>query len=133
MTLMSMPDNNNGGKMNSILSNEKFQYIVNILVDEALQVLESYKRGSFGGTGIECAILADPRLAMNDYIFSHKGKEIAKNITKKIKNLKAKGNKNSQYLRALGDPGKMFGNKLQYHYKTYRNLCKTKKTQRISS
>lgn len=98
--------------MNSILSNEKFQYIVNILVDEALQVLESYKRGSFGGTGIECAILADPRLAMNDYIFSHKGKDIAKNITKKLKNLKAKGDKNSQYLRALGDPGKMFGIKL---------------------
>lgn len=98
--------------MNSILSNEKFQYIVNILVDEALQVLESYKRGSFGGTGIECAILADPRLAMNDYIFSHKGKDIAKNITKKLKDLKAKGDKNSQYLRALGDPGKMFGIKL---------------------
>ena len=98
--------------MNSILSNEKFQYIVNILVDEALQVLKSYKRGSFGGTGIECAILADPRLAMNDYIFSHKGKDIAKNITKKLKDLKAKGDKNSQYLRALGDPGKMFGIKL---------------------
>lgn len=98
--------------MNSILSNEKFQYIVNILVDEALQVLESYKRGSFGGTGIECAILADPRLAMNDYIFSHKGKDIAKNITKKLKDLKAKGDKNSQYLRALGDPSKMFGIKL---------------------
>lgn len=98
--------------MNSILSNEKFQYIVNILVDEALQVLESYKRGSFGGTGIECAILADPRLAMNDYIFSHKGKDIAKNITKKLKDLKAKGDNNSQYLRALGDPGKMFGIKL---------------------
>lgn len=98
--------------MNSILSNEKFQYIVNILVDEALQVLESYKRGSFGGTGIECAILADPRLAMNNYIFSHKGKDIAKNITKKLKDLKAKGDKNSQYLRALGDPGKMFGIKL---------------------
>lgn len=98
--------------MNSILSNEKFQYIVNILVDEALQVLESYKRGSFGGTGIECAILADPRLAINDYIFSHKGKDIAKNITKKLKDLKAKGDKNSQYLRALGDPGKMFGIKL---------------------
>lgn len=98
--------------MNSILSNEKFQYIVNILVDEALQVLESYKRGSFGGTGIECAILADSRLAMNDYIFSHKGKDIAKNITKKLKDLKAKGDKNSQYLRALGDPGKMFGIKL---------------------
>lgn len=98
--------------MNSILSNEKFQYIVNILVNEALQVLESYKRGSFGGTGIECAILADPRLAMNNYIFSHKGKDIAKNITKKLKDLKAKGDKNSQYLRALGDPGKMFGIKL---------------------
>lgn len=98
--------------MNSILSNKKFQYIVNILVDEALQVLKSYKRGSFGGTGIECAILADPRLAMNDYIFSHKGKDIAKNITKKLKDLKAKGDKNSQYLRALGDPGKMFGIKL---------------------
>lgn len=98
--------------MNSILSNEKFQYIVNILVDEALQVLESCKRGSFGGTGIECAILADPRLAMNDYIFSHKGKDIAKNITKKLKDLKAKGDKNSQYLRSLGDPGKMFGIKL---------------------
>ena len=98
--------------MNSILSNEKFQYIVNILVDEALQILESYKKGSFGGTGIECAILADPRLAMNDYIFSHKGKDIAKNITKKLKYLKAKGDKNSQYLRALGDPGKMFGIKL---------------------
>ena len=96
----------------NILENVKFQYLVNILVDEALQVLESYKKGSFGGTGIECAILADPRLAMNDYIFSHKGKDIAKNITKKLKDLKAKGDKNSQYLRALGDPGKMFGIKL---------------------
>lgn len=112
MTLMSMLDNNNGGKMNNILSNEKFQYLVSILVDEALQVLESYKRGSFGGTGIECAILADPRLAMDDYIFSHKGKDIAKNITKKLKDLKAKGDKDSQYLRALGNPGKMFGIKL---------------------
>lgn len=96
----------------NILENVKFQYLVNILVDEALQVLEFYKRGSFGGTGIECAILADPRLAMNDYIFSHKGKDIAKNITKKLKDLKTKGDKNSQYLRALGDPGKMFGIKL---------------------
>ena len=96
----------------NILENVKFQYLVNILVDEAFQVLESYKKGSFGGTGIECAILADPRLAMNDYIFSHKGKDIAKNITKKLKDLKAKGDKNSQYLRALGDPGKMFGIKL---------------------
>lgn len=96
----------------NILENVKFQYLVNILVDEALQVLESYKKGSFGGTGIECAILADPRLAVDNYIYSHKGKEIAKNITKKLKNLKAKGDKNSQYLRALGDPGKMFGIKL---------------------
>lgn len=97
---------------NSIFNNEKFQYLVNILVDEALQVLESYKNGSFGGTGIECAILADPRLAIDDYVFSHKGKDIAKNITKKLKNLKAKGDKDSQYLRALGDPGNMFGIKL---------------------
>lgn len=96
----------------NILENVKFQYLVNILVDEALQVLESYKKGSFGGTGIECAILANPRLAVDNYIYSHKGKEIAKNITKKLKNLKAKGDKNSQYLRALGDPGKMFGIKL---------------------
>lgn len=96
----------------NILENVKFQYLVNILVDEALQVLESYKKGSFGGTGIECAILADPRLAVDNYIYSHKGKDIAKNITKKLKNLKAKGDKNSQYLRALGDPGKMFGIKL---------------------
>lgn len=96
----------------NILENVKFQYLVNILVDEALQVLESYKKGSFEGTGIECAILADPRLAVDNYIYSHKGKEIAKNITKKLKNLKAKGDKNSQYLRALGDPGKMFGIKL---------------------
>ena len=97
---------------NNILSNEKFQYIVSILVNEALQVLDSYKKGSFGGTGIECAILADPRLAIDDYVFSHKGKDIAKNITKKLKNLKAKGDKDSQYLRALGDPGNMFGIKL---------------------
>lgn len=97
---------------NSIFNNEKFQYLVNILVDEALQVLESYKSGSFGGTGIECAILADPRLAIDDYVFSHKGKDIAKNITKKLKDLKAKGDKDSQYLRALGDPGKMFRIKL---------------------
>lgn len=96
----------------NILENVKFQYLVNILVDEALQVLESYKKGSFGGTGIECAILADPRLAVDNYIYSHKGKDIAKNITKKLKDLKAKGDKNSQYLRALGDPGKMFGIKL---------------------
>ena len=46
-----------------ILSNEKFQYLVDLLVNEAVQCLESYKKGSFGGTGIECAILADPRLA----------------------------------------------------------------------
>ena len=97
---------------NSIFNNEKFQYLVNILVDESLQVLESYKNGSFGGTGIECAILADPRLAIDDYVFSHKGKDIAKNITKKLKDLKAKGDKDSQYLRALGDPGKMFRIKL---------------------
>lgn len=97
---------------NNIFNNEKFQYLVNILVDEALQVLESYKSGSFGGTGIECAILADPRLAIDDYVFSHKGKDIAKNITKKLKDLKAKGDKDSQYLRALGDPGKMFRIKL---------------------
>lgn len=97
---------------NNILSNEKFQYLVSILVNEALQVLDSYKKGSFGGTGIECAILADPRLAIDDYVFSHKGKDIAKNITKKLKNLKAKGDKDSQYLRALGDPGNMFGIKL---------------------
>ena len=97
---------------NSIFNNEKFQYLVNILVDEALQVLESYKNGSFGGTGIECAILADPRLAIDNYVFSHKGKDIAKNITKKLKDLKAKGDKDSQYLRALGDPGKMFRIKL---------------------
>lgn len=97
---------------NNIFNNEKFQYLVNILVDEALQVLESYKNGSFGGTGIECAILADPRLAIDDYVFSHKGKDIAKNITKKLKDLKAKGDKDSQYLRALGDPGKMFRIKL---------------------
>lgn len=97
---------------NSIFNNEKFQYLVNILVEEALQVLESYKNGSFGGTGIECAILADPRLAIDDYVFSHKGKDIAKNITKKLKDLKAKGDKDSQYLRALGDPGKMFRIKL---------------------
>ena len=97
---------------NSIFNNEKFQYLVNILVDEALQVLESYKNGSFGGTGIECAILADPRLAIDDYVFSHKSKDIAKNITKKLKDLKAKGDKDSQYLRALGDPGKMFRIKL---------------------
>lgn len=96
----------------NILENVKFQYLVNILVDEALQVLESYKKGSFGGTDIECAILADPRLAVDNYIYSHKGKDIAKNITKKLKDLKAKGDKNSQYLRALGDPGKMFGIKL---------------------
>lgn len=97
---------------NNILSNEKFQYLVSILVNEALQVLDSYKKGSFGGTGIECAILADPRLAIDDYVFSHKGKDIAKNITKKLKNLKAKGDKDSQYLRALGDPGNMFVIKL---------------------
>ena len=96
----------------NILENVKFQYLVNILVDEALQVLDSYKKGSFGDTGIECAILADPRLAIDDYVFSHKGKDIAKNITKKLKNLKAKGDKDSQYLRALGDPGNMFGIKL---------------------
>lgn len=98
--------------MNKVLDNEKFKYLVDILTNEALGVLESYKRGSFGGTGIECAILADPRLASDPYVFSHKAKDIAKTSTKKIKNLKASGDSDSQYLRASGDPGQMFGVKL---------------------
>ena len=98
--------------MNNILDNEKFQYLVEILAKEASSVMDSYKKGSFGGTGIECAILADPRLASDSYMFNYKAKDIAKIVTKKIKNLKASGDSDSQYLRASGDPGMMFGVKL---------------------
>lgn len=98
--------------MNNILDNEKFQYLVEILAKEASSVMDSYKKGSFGGTGIECAILADPRLASDSYMFNHKAKDIAKIVTKKIKNLKASGDSDSQYLRASGDPGMIFGVKL---------------------
>lgn len=98
--------------MNNILDNEKFQYLVEILAKETSSVMDSYKKGSFGGTGIECAILADPRLASDSYMFNYKAKDIAKIVTKKIKNLKASGDSDSQYLRASGDPGMMFGVKL---------------------
>lgn len=111
----------------NIMSNEKFMYLVDLLVAEAIQCLESYKRGSFGGTGIECAILADPRLATDNYIFSHKGKDIAKNATTRIKDLKSRGDKDSQYLRALGDPGKMFGVKLVKDNEIYATNKKTLK------
>lgn len=109
----------------NIMSNEKFMYLVDLLVAEAVQCLESYKRGSFGGTGIECAVLADPRLAADNYIFSHKGKDIAKNATTKIKDLKSRGDKDSQYLRALGDPGKMFNVKLVKDNEIYVTNKKT--------
>lgn len=86
----------------------KKQYLVNKLTAETIRQYESYTKGSFGGTGIDAAILADGRVAHNPYVFSAKAASIARNMSKVIKSLKMSGDSDSRYLRGAGDTMWMF-------------------------
>lgn len=86
----------------------KKQYLVEKLTAEAIRQYESYTKGSFGGTGVDAAILADGRVAHDPYVFSAKANSIARNMSKVIKSLKMSGNSDSRYLRGAGDTMWMF-------------------------
>lgn len=86
----------------------KKEYLVNKLVEETIRQYESYTKGSFGGTGVDAAILADGRIAHDPYVFSAKANSIARNMSKVIKSLKMSGDSDSRYLRGAGDTMWMF-------------------------
>ena len=86
----------------------KKEYLVNKLAEEAIRQYESYTKGSFGGTGVDAAILADGRVAHDPYVFSAKANSIARNMSKVIKSLKMSGDSDSRYLRGAGDTMWMF-------------------------
>lgn len=84
------------------------EYLVNKLTEETVRQYESYTKGSFGGTGVDAAILADSRVAYDPYVFSAKAASIARNMSKVIKSLKMSGDSDSRYLRGAGDTMWMF-------------------------
>lgn len=86
----------------------KKEYLVNKLTEETVRQYESYIKGSFGGTGVDAAILADSRVAYDPYVFSAKAASIARNMSKVIKSLKMSGDSDSRYLRGAGDTMWMF-------------------------
>lgn len=86
----------------------KKEYLVNKLTEETVRQYESYTKGSFGGTGVDAAILADGRVAYDPYVFSAKAASIARNMSKVIKSLKMSGDNDSRYLRGAGDTMWMF-------------------------
>ena len=86
----------------------KKEYLVNKLTAEIIRQYESYTKGSFGGTGVDAAILADNRIAHDPYVFSAKANSIARNMSKVIKSLKMSGDSDSRYLRGAGDTMWMF-------------------------
>ncbi|MFC2655100.1 MAG: hypothetical protein ACFN0J_10510 [Segatella salivae] len=86
----------------------KKEYLVNKLTAETIHQYESYAKGSFGGTGVDAAILADNRVAHDPYVFSAKANSIARNMSKVIKSLKMSGDSDSRYLRGAGDTMWMF-------------------------
>ena len=86
----------------------KKEYLVNKLTEETVRQYESYTKGSFGGTGVDAAILADSRVAYDPYVFSAKAASIARNMSKVIKSLKMSGDSDSRYLRGTGDTMWMF-------------------------
>lgn len=86
----------------------KKEYLVNKLAEETIRQYESYIKGSFGGTGVDAAILADGRIAHDPYVFSAKANSIARNMSKVIKSLKMSGDSDSRYLRGAGDSMWMF-------------------------
>ena len=86
----------------------KKEYLVNKLTEETVRQYESYTKGSFGGTGVDAAILADNRVAYDPYVFSAKAASIARNMSKVIKSLKMSGDSDSRYLRGAGDIMWMF-------------------------
>lgn len=86
----------------------KKEYLVNKLTTETIRQYESYTKGSFGGTGVDAAILADGRVAYDSYVFSAKANSIARNMSKVIKSLKMSGDSDSRYLRGAGDTMWMF-------------------------
>lgn len=86
----------------------KKEYLVNKLTEETVRQYESYTKGSFGGTGVDAAILADGRVAHDSYVFSAKANSIARNMSKVIKSLKMSGDSDSRYLRGAGDTMWMF-------------------------
>lgn len=86
----------------------KKEYLVNKLVEETIRQYKSYTKGSFGGTGVDAAILADGRIAHDPYVFSAKANSIARNMSKVIKSLKMSGDSDSRYLRGAGDTMWMF-------------------------
>lgn len=86
----------------------KKEYLVNKLTAETIRQYESYTKGSFGGTGVDAAILADNRIAHDPYVFSAKANSIARNMSKVIRSLKMSGDNDSRYLRGAGDTMWMF-------------------------
>lgn len=86
----------------------KKEYLVNKLKEETIRQYESYTKGSFGGTGVDAAILADGRVAHDPYVFSARANSIARNMSKVIKSLKMSGDSDSRYLRGAGDTMWMF-------------------------
>lgn len=86
----------------------KKQYLIEKLTEETIRQYESYIKGSFGGTGVDAAILADGRVAHDPYVFSAKANSIARNMSKVIKSLKMSGDSDSRYLRGAGDTMWMF-------------------------
>lgn len=86
----------------------KKEYLINKLTEETVRQFESYTKGSFGGTGIDAAILADNRVAYDPYVFSAKANSLARNMSKVIKSLKMSGDSDSRYLRGAGDTVWMF-------------------------
>ena len=86
----------------------KKEYLVNKLTEETARQYESYTKGSFGGTGVDAAILADSRIAHDPFVFSAKANSIARNMSKVIKSLKMSGDSDSRYLRGAGDTMWMF-------------------------
>lgn len=86
----------------------KKQYLVEKLTAETVRQFESYTEGSFGGTGVDAAILADSRVAYDPYVLSAKANSIARNMSKVIKSLKMSGDSDSRYLRGAGDTVWMF-------------------------
>lgn len=86
----------------------KKEYLVDKLTEETVRQYESYTKGSFGGTGVDAAILADSRVAYDPYVFSAKAASIARNMSKVIKSLKMSGDSDSRYLRGAGDTMWMF-------------------------
>lgn len=86
----------------------KKQYLIEKLTAEIVRQFESYTKGSFGGTGVDSAILADNHVAYNPYVFSAKANSLARNMSKVVKSLKMSGDSDSRYLRGAGDTTWMF-------------------------